>query len=381
MTVCWKESSPIPSLIEISYTSSCNLQYVFPILSSSRFGLILICLQQELNPRFLRKWGCHGQAPGQFVVPRALAVHPDMDFVCLIDSKNNQIHNFLRDGTLIKRWGSEGPANGQFWHPMGVALHSTLNWIIVSDTFNHRIQVFDLNGTFIRKWGSQGTGDGQFRYPLGVAVFAWPQNRDHPTQDLIYVADNNRVQVFTMEGVFIRTWNTKDRSDGQIGSPCGVAVHPTRDIVFISDSSEHNIQAFRRDGSFLFKWGSEGSANGQSMFPGYLSIHPTRDLLFVADSYNHRVHVFNLDGSFVCNYGSKGQGHGEFTGPIGVALHPSTETVYVSDDHSIQAFSLFPTGQKNKRKNCLYTSSQKITSKTENDNFSCVFHLAIFHSP
>ena len=60
--------------------------------------------------------------------------------------------------------------------------------IIVCDSSNNRIQVFGVDGAFVREWGTDGNGDGQFDWPQGVAV----------NGDDVIVCDsqNNRVQVF-----------------------------------------------------------------------------------------------------------------------------------------------------------------------------------------
>ena len=42
--------------------------------------------------------------------------------------------------------------------------------VVVCDRANHRVQVFGLDGTFVRQWGNRGAGPGQFDRPRGVAV-------------------------------------------------------------------------------------------------------------------------------------------------------------------------------------------------------------------
>jgi len=241
--------------------------------------------------------------------------------------------------------------------------HPTQNCIFVTQLGQHKIQVFSIDGdgAFIRKWGSRGKGDGQFRGPAGIAVLA----RDHPTQDLVYVVDkgNHRVQVFGPDGTFVRKWGTPGARDGQFYHPHGVAVlarsqvgglarsqdrgHPTQDLVFISENDGHRIQAFRSDGTFLFKWGSRGSADGQFSSPEHIALHPTRELLFVADTNNHRVQVFDLDGKFMCKWSSHGKSDdGAFVYPKSIAIHPTQDVVYVGDSRRIQVFSLFPNVRK-----------------------------------
>ncbi|HIQ04412.1 MAG TPA: hypothetical protein EYH31_01805, partial [Anaerolineae bacterium] len=54
--------------------------------------------------------------------------------------------------------GAQAPV-GQFNEPRGIAIGSD-GRIYVADTFNNRIQQFTTDGVFIRTWGSQGTGEG-----------------------------------------------------------------------------------------------------------------------------------------------------------------------------------------------------------------------------
>ncbi len=304
-------------------------------------------------------------------------IHPHQDILFAADAFNDRMLSFRRDGTIVKQWGSKGAGDGQFNYPYSVAIlaqpqdkslapspdrilgqpqdrglqkHPSRDCIFVADVYNHRIQVFGLDGSFIRKWGSNGRENGQFKLPVGIAVLVRSQDRGHLSQDLVYVTelDNHRVQVFGSDGNFIRKWGTRGSDDGQFNAPHGVAVHPTRDLVFISDLNGNRIQAFRSDGTFLYQWGSKGSADGQFQHPQALSLHPGRNLLFVADMGNFRVQVFDLDGAFVCKWGVKGRGGGEFVHPMGISVNPSADMVYVGDLHCIQVFSLFPTSRKRK---------------------------------
>src|SRR6266545_335054 len=70
--------------------------------------------------------------------------------------------------------------------------------IYVGDSQN-RIQVFSSTGTFLRKWGSEGSGDGQFQTPSGIAIDG---------NGNVYVTDtgNARIQVFDSAGNFLRKW-------------------------------------------------------------------------------------------------------------------------------------------------------------------------------
>ena len=59
----------------------------------------------------------------------------------------------------------------------------------MADQYNRRVQVFGLDGRFVRQWGSEGDAEGQFKYPEGLAV-------DDKGDVIVADADNQRIQVF-----------------------------------------------------------------------------------------------------------------------------------------------------------------------------------------
>jgi len=76
-----------------------------------------------------------------------------------------------------------------FSSPNGVAVDGSGN-VYVADTGNHRIQKFSSSGVFVDTWGSKGRENGQFKYPAGVAVDG---------SGNVHVADsgNHRIQKFS----------------------------------------------------------------------------------------------------------------------------------------------------------------------------------------
>ena len=61
--------------------------------------------------------------------------------------------------------------------------------VYVVNANKDRIQKFTSDGVFVRTWGTEGTGDGQFDTPKGVAV---------ESDGSVYALDtrNNRIQKF-----------------------------------------------------------------------------------------------------------------------------------------------------------------------------------------
>ena len=64
----------------------------------------------------------------------------------------------------------------------------------------HACIAFRLTGKHITSWGQPGTGPGQFNLPHAIAVDSGGR---------VYVADreNSRVQIFSADGVFLKSWD------------------------------------------------------------------------------------------------------------------------------------------------------------------------------
>jgi DNA-binding beta-propeller fold protein YncE len=110
--------------------------------------------------------------------------------------------------------------------------------------------------------------------------------------DEIYVADsaNSRVQVFDLNGTFLREWGGPGSGDGQLQDPMGIAVDEYG-FVYVADSGNHRIQKFTSGGEFLAKFGSEGSGNGQFRLPADITLDAAGNV-YVADSENVRIQKF-----------------------------------------------------------------------------------------
>ena len=49
----------------------------------------------------------------------------------------------------------KGLGNGQFSYPFGIDVDGSSN-VYVADTYNNRIQVFTSGGSYVKQWGSGG---------------------------------------------------------------------------------------------------------------------------------------------------------------------------------------------------------------------------------
>jgi sugar lactone lactonase YvrE len=122
-------------------------------------------------------------------------------------------------------WGKTGTATGQFaTGGGGVAVDRSGN-VYVADSDNNRVQVFSAKGSFLRKWGSIGGGDGQFTRAEDVAV---------SPDGSIWVADDGggRYQQFSAGGAF----QTAVTLTGELAR--GVAVDANGDLLGAVEGSE-----------------------------------------------------------------------------------------------------------------------------------------------
>ena len=166
--------------------------------------------------------------------------------VYVADTSNNQVQVFNCEGQFIKDWGSRGNANGQFDAPAGIAVDVSRR-VYVADTANNRVQVFRgidvdesgrryVSGEFLSKWGSKGSGDGEFSNPHAIAVDG---------SGKVYVADtgNNRVQVFSSDGVYLGQWGSFGDGDGQFSNPQGIAADYSGNV-YVADTGNDRVQVF-----------------------------------------------------------------------------------------------------------------------------------------
>jgi hypothetical protein len=278
---------------------------------------------------FLLKFGSSGSGPGQFFVPRGIAV--DTAGKVYVPDQNNRTQKFTSSGVFVSQFGIPGDVPGGFVTPWKAATDLAGN-VYVSDFFTNRVQKFNSSGAFqMSLGGGPGSGSGQFLSgTAGIAVDSGGN---------IYVADpgNNRVQKFLPTGAFITSWGGAGAGNGQFSGPVGMAVDASNNI-YVADTGNHRIQKFTSSGTFITKWGTNGTGAGQFDSPSGIAVDASGDV-YVADTNNNRIQKFSSTGAFLDSCGSAGTGDGEFSGPQDVAVDASGN-IYVADtgNERIQKF-------------------------------------------
>ena len=93
--------------------------------------------------------------------------------------------------------------------------------LFVCSQSGYAVIVLDcMNLQEMRRFGHYGIGDGEFDHPIDVVE----------QKGELYVSDcnNHRIQVFSMEGRFIRSFTVKDPATQKSCAPRGLCVGPDR---------------------------------------------------------------------------------------------------------------------------------------------------------
>jgi DNA-binding beta-propeller fold protein YncE len=274
-------------------------------------------------------WGIHGTRPGWLHKPR-VAAFDDEDHLYLADL-TDRIQVFDRDGHYLRGWRTpdfnvDGPSG------LTVDRHGRL---LVADTHFYRVLVYSRYGDLLFQIGDgvQGTTPGRFGYPTDVVI---------DRAGNFYVADygdNDRIQVFSPEGAWLRQWGGHGYAPGEFLKPRALAIDDD-DRIYVADSCNHRIQVFDTRGKLLRAWGTRGSAPGQLSYPYDLAIGPDGEL-YVCEYGNHRVQKFTLDGRPRGTWGGAGRGPGQLYNPFALAVDRSGRVSVVdSNNHRVQRFRL-----------------------------------------
>ena len=182
---------------------------------------------------------------------------PDKNIWCT-DDGSHTVTKFTPDGKVLQVLGTRDKSSdsgyvqaqgldsiklgtGPFNRPTGVAV-SPQGIVLVSDGYgNARVHKFAPDGKLLLSWGEPGTGPGQFRLVHNV----WLDTQGH-----VWVCDreNNRIQIFDMDGKYITEWKDVLR-------PTDIFIDKDG-VVYVSELSAR-ISIFDKNGKLLARWGDK----------------------------------------------------------------------------------------------------------------------------
>jgi DNA-binding beta-propeller fold protein YncE len=305
----------------------------------------------------------------------------------------------------LSSFGSFGAGAGQIEVPGGIEVGPDGS-SYVADYGNNRIDVFSPSGSFVRAFGMKvspaggnvcispcqaGSEDEELKQSAGAMYN--PEDVAVDSEGRVFVADsrNNRIDVFSTEGTFIRAFGkdveagagtagvctlasgcergVPDGSAGAISRPFGVAVDASGNV-YVADAVNARIDVFSTAGAFVSAFGkgvnagagggnvctTECQAGESSAAPGAIdepydvTVAPDGDL-YVADYKAARIDLFTSQGTFLyafgkevdptganvctteCQAGEEGGAAGALTGPTAVTTDASG-SVYVADENN-----------------------------------------------
>ena len=275
---------------------------------------------------------------------------------------------------LLSGFGSYGQGVGQMRTPGNLAVAADGS-VYVADFGNDRIDVFSPAGNFEQAFGKGvniaggdictvacQSGDNSSAKESAGGM-SDPEDIALGAEGNVFVADtaNNRIDVFTAAGAFVRAFGSEVephglREDictaaigcaagtpgpeaGAIAAPFGVAFADGN--VYVADSLNRRIDVFAASGKFAFAFGKnvnagvgahdictaaceegdESAAAGAIAEPYSLEVGPDGNL-YVADPGNDRIDVFSPEGSFLFAFGEGVGGNGSDVCTVTSGCHP-----------------------------------------------------------
>jgi DNA-binding beta-propeller fold protein YncE len=219
-------------------------------------------------------WGANA-----FRMPHGLSVDAE-DHVWVTDVGHNQVFKFTHDGELqfvLGEAGVEGSDSKHFAQPTDVDFGLDGS-VYVSDGYvNARIVNFSDEGDYRFEWGLPGDGPGEFDVPHDLAIDG---------QGRVYVADreNDRIQVFAPDGVFLKEW-----SSNGLWRPYGISVAPDGSRLFVVDGGEQppalpdrsGVVVLDQSGDLIGQFGRFGNQDGQFMMAHDVALDREGNVLVV----------------------------------------------------------------------------------------------------
>jgi alpha-tubulin suppressor-like RCC1 family protein/sugar lactone lactonase YvrE len=277
-------------------------------------------------------FGKQGYGVGEFQIPRGIALASDGSFY-VADTMNHRVQHLDSTGSVLQFWGTfsgdtAGTANAPaatFDEPWGIAVGKD-GAVYVADTWNGRIQKFSSEGKFIKSWGSPDSTDPKFQLygPRSIAVD--PEGR-------VFVVDtgDKRIMVYDPNGNYLMQIGEEGSGEGQFDEPVGIAFGKDGQL-YVADAWNKRIQIFQKEGqNFVYQseWPVKSWTDDSTDRKPYLSVAPDGNV-WVTDPWSDRVLVFTPTGAFLFSFGHSGSNDSSFSFPSGIAIG-SDGKVYIAD--------------------------------------------------
>jgi len=228
-------------------------------------------------------------------------------------ANDNQILKFTHDGKFLLQIGHAKQSKGSLDtanlnKPAQIVVYPKTNEVFVADGYqNRRVIVFDADtGKFKRMWGAygnkpddsaprtrvfEGPGPQQFNLVHGVMI---------SNDDLVYVSDrvNNRIQVFTPDGKFIKEGFIARGTRDNRGTAFAVTFSPDKaqKYLYVPDGSNDKVRILDRQTlQVIGSFGTGGPYAGEWHWLHSLATD-SKGNLYTAESRGNRLQKFVFKG-------------------------------------------------------------------------------------
>ena len=287
----------------------------------------------KIEGKFVFGFGGKGTEDGQFSSPTDIAIDPS-DNIIICDNENNRVQIFDKQGKFLRKFSVPKPYGVTFDAKEGVIL-------VTSD--DHCVYAFDKSGTEVGKFGSKGAEYGHFSYPTGIIVSE--TKSQIPGKIIVCDHHNHRIQMFDKYGSFLKSFGTNgtnpEMEGGYFYGPNSLDIDIDGNLV-ITDRYNCRVQVFTLDGTFVRKFSVKKQENSECDPTGICCLKKNIGLNYAAicDYANNRIQIWNLrEGVIIKQFGCYGSEDGQFDGPNGVSITSEGHLVVVDyHNHRVQIF-------------------------------------------
>ncbi len=243
------------------------------------------CLVYNPSMEGLAVYGRPGAGAGCFNHPVGVAMLPN-GRVAVADAGNNRVALLLlrQDGLEWQRaLGGPGSGDGQFEDPSGVAFDSQ-GRLFVADTGNNRVQVFSPSGDFLYSFGSEPGQGSSLQAPTAIAVTDPRNPYTCCGESALFVVDDyhTRLQKFSPQGDLLAEAEGADL--GRLLVYFNSLALDYFNNVWVTDSSNDQVHKFTRQLVYLDSYGSPGKGDGQFDSPRGIAINRHYGQVFVVEA-------------------------------------------------------------------------------------------------
>jgi len=219
---------------------------------------------------------------GMYVRPHGMRIDPEGN-IWTTDVNGHTVTKMSAKGDVLLTLGTKGQAGK--WdgttqlmqEPADIAFGPQGDVFVVEGhgRGEGRVLRFDKTGKLITSWGGTGKAAGQFDQPHSILV--------NDGQVLVADRENRRVQIFDLNGKYIKEWKFA-------GLPCGL-YRAADGQLYLASGFAGQILRLDKDGKAIAMMGQPGKGLGEFGEAHYMTIAPSGDI-YVADTINAVLHKY-----------------------------------------------------------------------------------------